>query len=135
MVSREAARNEVVPIMDAYRAELELVRCELVDGQRQHDAIRAEVAQATRYLENEVFALVAKSREAHEMQHTAQDRYSECIARLSTTFNTFEQVAEAAAQWNKHYEALKLEGLRGTASSRRFVTSACRRKPLGSKSC
>lgn len=96
--------------MDAYRAELDMVRAELVDGQRHSDVVRAEAAQATGCLENEVFALVAKSRAAHEMQHAAQEWYDECIARLDTTFNAFEQEAEAIAQWRGHYEALRQEG-------------------------
>lgn len=32
MVSKEVARSEVIPIMGAYRAEIELLRCELADG-------------------------------------------------------------------------------------------------------
>lgn len=84
--------------MDAYQVELELVRCKLDDGRCQNGAIRVATAQATGYLENEFVALAAKSREAHEMQHVAQARYDECIARLDTTFNAFEQKAEAAVQ-------------------------------------
>lgn len=71
MVSKEAARSEVIPLMDAYRAEFELLRCELADGRRHNDAIRADSAQATGYLASEVFALVAKIREAHGVQHAA----------------------------------------------------------------
>lgn len=56
------ARGEVAPIMGACRAEVELVKCELADRQRQHNAIRAEAAHATEYIENEAFELVAKSR-------------------------------------------------------------------------
>lgn len=44
------------------------------------------------------------------MHQAAQGWYIECIARLDTRFNTFEQEAEAAAQWREHCGALRQEG-------------------------
>lgn len=65
LISNAAAREEVVPIMGAHRADLELVRCELADGQRQNDAIRAEAANANRNLESDIFTVAAKRAEKH----------------------------------------------------------------------
>lgn len=119
--------------MDKYRAEVELVRCELADGQCHNNAIRAEAAQTTGYLETEMFTLVAKSREAHEMHQAAHERYTECVARVDTTFNGFEQEAEASTTRPSAKSAtttLRKEIKRSWP----FAKSAGRRKPTASSS-
>lgn len=86
VISKAEARGEIAPKMDAYHAEVELVRGELAYRQRQNDAIRAEATHAADYLQNAVFVLVVEGRSAHEMHQAARERYTESIARLGTVF-------------------------------------------------